>query len=117
MRSGDSGTGCACSQESRQKLAVMSPEIEVADPEYALVWPQDIFRTEASNLLARHGIVTTEDYALLLEEAFAGNTPADDLCATSSQREETDIGFGTGGLPSGATNTPDGVTCKCESTD
>lgn len=81
----------------------MSLEIDVADPEYELVWPRDIFRTEASNLLARHGTVTTEDYALLLEEAFAGSTPADDLRATSSQYEETGFGFGfgfgAGGLP------------------
>lgn len=99
LRPGGLGTSCAYSREFRHKLAVMSLEIDVADPEYELVWPRDIFRTEASNLLARHGSVTTEDYALFLEESFAGNTPADDLRAAASRYEETGFGFGAGALP------------------
>ena len=48
-------------------------------PEYELAWPRDLFVTEATALLEPSNPTWLEDVELLLEEAFTGTAPKDDL--------------------------------------
>ena len=50
------------------------------DPDYALVWPRELFRSEATAVLGLREAPDWVDRAdLLLAEAFAGRGPVDDL--------------------------------------
>jgi hypothetical protein len=48
-------------------------------PDYQLVWPASLFRTEATALADRADRFSTADAELLLEEAFAGEAPRSEL--------------------------------------
>jgi hypothetical protein len=50
-------------------------ELDVTDPEFVLEWPKEIFKAETLSLLRRHDD-PTDAFEFLLEEAFAGSTPA-----------------------------------------
>ncbi|WJZ68462.1 hypothetical protein [Kocuria rosea] len=72
----------------------MSMEIDVTDPEYELVWPREIFKAELGSLLAHPKQVGTEEFVFLLEEAFAGGTPAADLRAHAAMKQGQSFGQG-----------------------
>lgn len=51
-----------------------------AGPDYELRWPRELFRSEATFLLNNRGLADWQDRAeLLLEDAFSGPAPVDDL--------------------------------------
>lgn len=53
-------------------------ELDVTDPEFVLEWPKEIFKAETLSLLRRRGN-PADAFDFLLEEAFAGSTPASDF--------------------------------------
>ncbi len=52
--------------------------MDLTDPEYALTWPREVFVAEAKDMMRTDAERQSfyADYALLLEEAFAGSAPA-----------------------------------------
>lgn len=50
-------------------------ELDLTDPEFVLEWPKEIFKAETLSLLGRYDD-PTKPFEFLLEEAFAGSTPA-----------------------------------------
>lgn len=62
-------------------------EVDATDPDYELVWPKEIFKAEAASLLKSRGN-PAEQFTYLLEEAFAGSTPASDF------RQQASLGWG-----------------------
>lgn len=53
-------------------------KLDVTDPEFVLEWPKEIFKSETLSLLRRRGN-QADAFEFLLEEAFAGSTPASDF--------------------------------------
>ena len=56
---------------------------DYATPDYELAWPRDVFVSEGQALLAYSGLGWTERARLLLDEAFEGQVPIDELMAAS----------------------------------
>lgn len=71
------------------EFRVMTPRLALVfdahdpGPDYQLIWPADLFRAEAAALLDRANSLLTDDVELLLEEAFAGETPRTDLATVT----------------------------------
>jgi len=57
------------------------------DPDYQLVWPADLFRREAEDILSRPPVAFMPTLSLLLSEAFVGPQPERDLWAQSEPWE------------------------------
>ena len=55
------------------------------DPDYEFVWPRELFKDEVAAPLRLPNSIWSADAELLLEEAFAGSAPKDDLQTVSWQ--------------------------------
>lgn len=53
------------------------------DPDYEFVWPRELFKDEVTALLRLPSASWPADAELLLDEAFAGIAPQDDLATVS----------------------------------
>lgn len=49
------------------------------DPDYEFLWPRALFKSEVAAALRLSDFIWPDDAELLLEEAFAGNAPVEDL--------------------------------------
>ncbi|MDR6912977.1 hypothetical protein J2W54_004990 [Rhodococcus fascians] len=63
-----------------------TPQLDLTDPEFALLWPREVFLTEAIDMMKSEASRRSfrADYEFLLSEAFAGSAPAREYAAAAS---------------------------------